>query len=180
MSLQTRSFGTINVIARGEEPVAVARRIAPYVRQMHCKDTKVVFTPRGVTRSGRPCGEGVVDFKEIFKILGQYHTDIHAQIEDGAAGNMEQLYNDYQFEESGACIYDPKWIADNPDIDLNEVAQLVRYAQEYAEAVQAGKEISAEEYESIPYSVGRYEKLSRSLQHLRACIDVPDELFHQA
>ena len=57
-----------NVISRGEEPVAAARRIAPYVVQMHAKDCKVFFVPGGYMRSSRPCGQGVVDFPAIFRI----------------------------------------------------------------------------------------------------------------
>src|SRR5262249_8765509 len=42
------TFDTGNVLVQGEDPIAVARRIAPYVRQTHIKDAILFFDERGL------------------------------------------------------------------------------------------------------------------------------------
>ncbi|MDR2997469.1 MAG: sugar phosphate isomerase/epimerase, partial [Microbacterium sp.] len=42
-----------NVVVRGEDPVAAARRMAPFVRQTHMRDVALFTTPQGLRRQIR-------------------------------------------------------------------------------------------------------------------------------
>lgn len=55
------SFDPVNVLVRLEDPVAAARRVAPYVHHVHVDDAVVIFVDDGLERKLYPPGEGFVD-----------------------------------------------------------------------------------------------------------------------
>ena len=44
------TFDVANVLQRGEDPVAAAHRVGPYVRQTHLKDFALTFVEEGILR----------------------------------------------------------------------------------------------------------------------------------
>jgi sugar phosphate isomerase/epimerase len=133
--------------------VAVARRVAPYVTQMHAKDCIVFFGPNGLRRQIKPCGEGIVDFPAIFDILRGNGHDIHAQIEDHKS-IME------------INLFDPAWNAHHPDMQLDEVLHLFKLARQVERDVEAGGRPDIMAYEAVPFSRQRRQRTDRAVAYL--------------
>lgn len=147
---------TGNVVSRGEDPLAAARRVAPYVTQMHAKDCIVYFSPdgRGLRRQIKPCGQGIVNFPEIFKLLAANGNDIHVQIEDHkGAMRME--------------IFDPAWNAHHPDMQLDEVLYLVKMACRAHQDEAAGRLPNIAAYEQEPYEAQRSARMHQAIEYLK-------------
>lgn len=151
------AFDTANVVARAEEPVAVAKRVAPYTHQMHAKDCIVFFSEKGLTRQVKPCGEGLVDFAAIFAILMQHDHEMHIQIEDHK-GYMP------------LNLYEENWLAMHPELELAEVMQLVKDARQFQAKQEAGQAPAPDEYEAVPYAAQRVQRLTQSMRHLRSLL----------
>jgi sugar phosphate isomerase/epimerase len=62
------TLDTGNALAVGEGPVEYARRIAPIIRHLHCKDYTIHFAPEGYRLVRCAAGDGVVDFPAILEI----------------------------------------------------------------------------------------------------------------
>jgi sugar phosphate isomerase/epimerase len=58
------NFDCANPIMIGADPVALLRRVAPYVVHVHCTDRPVQFEYTHV-----PAGEGLVDYPTVFTLL---------------------------------------------------------------------------------------------------------------
>ncbi len=145
---------TANVLCRGEEPVAAARRAAPYVHQTHTKDAIVYFVDDGLLRQTRPCGEGVIPWDVLLPILGQHAPDLHLSIED-----HKGLF--------GMRIYDPAWLALHPDLTASDLAAVVRLARVCEARVGRGELVGPTEYEAIPWEQQATARLRATVQHLR-------------
>lgn len=75
---------TGNPLAVGEEPVAFARRVAPWVRHVHLKDYTPQWTEEGYRLVRCAIGDGAVPFEEIAAVLGRHQAHLTASIEPGA------------------------------------------------------------------------------------------------
>lgn len=148
------AFDTANVVARAEEPLAVARRVAPYTHQMHAKDCVVYFTPQGLMRQVKPSGTGLVDFPAIMDIMMQHDSEMHIQIEDHK-GLMP------------LNLYEAHWLEMHPELQLAEVMKLVEAARRFEAQVERGEMPPPEDYEQVPYGEQREERLSQSIRYLR-------------
>lgn len=151
------AFDTANVVARSEDPVAAAKRVAPYTHQMHAKDCIVYFGEHGIIRQVRPAGTGIVDFPQIFDIIKDYCPDLHVQIEDHK-GLMHLNY------------YDPEWIALHPEIDLTEAMKLMQYAGITQKRIDSGELEDPITYEIPPYVEQRTERLDIGIRYLSKTI----------
>jgi 3-oxoisoapionate decarboxylase len=58
-----------NPLAVGEDPVEAARRLAPLIRHLHCKDYTIHFAPNGYHLVRCAAGTGVVDFPQILALV---------------------------------------------------------------------------------------------------------------
>jgi sugar phosphate isomerase/epimerase len=100
-SIGSQRFGitldTGNPLATAEEPVDFARRVAPYVRNVHLKDYQVSMSNEGYRLARCPLGRGVVDFPALFGILSATCPSITMSIELGAleARHVRVLADDY-------------------------------------------------------------------------------------
>jgi sugar phosphate isomerase/epimerase len=87
-SIGSQRFGvtldTGNPLATAEEPVNFARRVAPYVKNVHVKDYQVYLSTEGYRLVRCPLGQGVVDFPALFGILSATCPSIAMSIELGA------------------------------------------------------------------------------------------------
>ncbi len=100
-SIGSQRFGvtldTGNPLATAEEPVNFARRVAPYVKNVHLKDYQVYMSTEGYRLVRCPLGQGVVDFPALFGILSATCPSIAMSIELGAleARHVRLLADDY-------------------------------------------------------------------------------------
>jgi len=147
------AFDTCNVVSIGEDPMAVVKRTAPYIHQMHAKDFIIFFTDNGLTRQVKPCGQGVVDFENIFREVAKYNPNLQLQVEDHK-GYMP------------VDIYVKEWVEHHPDLRLDEISALVRYAYLCEKRIKSGELIEPEVYEAISYWDQRDERLNASREHL--------------
>ena len=122
------TFDTANVLVRGEDPVAAARRVAPYVRATHLRDSALGVLPDGLGRIFAAVGQGVIDWPGLMGELFTAVPDLHASIEP--AGSTLVVSIPYS---------DPVWRDAHPDLDDVEVDTLVRLAEDYAKRAENGE-----------------------------------------
>jgi sugar phosphate isomerase/epimerase len=100
-SIGSQRFGitldTGNTLATAEEPLDFARRVAPYIKNVHLKDYWIYLSEEGYRLVRCPLGQGVVDFPALFEILAEVCPDVSMSIELGAleARYVRVLADDY-------------------------------------------------------------------------------------
>lgn len=128
------SLDPVNVLARIEEPVAAARRVAPYVRHVHLDDAIVRFTATGIERKLYPVGQGVVDWPAILALLppdAAFWIELHRG----------------QFTMS---LFEPGWLAAQPDLTLAELAAVMQFAVHSERQLASGALPPSETYQADP------------------------------
>ena len=125
---------TANVLVNLEDPLAAARRAAPYVRLTHAKDAILYFGPSGLERQVRPAGLGAVPWLELLAVLGAHYRELTLSIED----HKEMPYTP-ELVSYTLPIYDPGWLAHYPDLTPAELASLVRTAYECQRRIDRGE-----------------------------------------
>lgn len=75
----TLDFG--NSISLLEDPLDVARQLAPYAFTTHVKDMGVDEYPDGFLLSEVPLGEGIIDLEKMISICRQHNPDITLNLE---------------------------------------------------------------------------------------------------
>ena len=100
-SIGSQRFGitldTGNPLATAEEPLDFARRMAPYVKNVHLKDYCIYLSEEGYRLVRCPLGQGVINFPALFSILAEACPDVTMSIELGAleARYIRVLADDY-------------------------------------------------------------------------------------
>lgn len=153
------TFDTANVLIRGEDPVAAAHRVAPYVRQTHVRDGALFFTEQGLCRVLAPCGAGVIDWPGLLAALRT--APRKALSIEGIMGRRFQL---------PIPIFDPAWHAGQPDMTALEMAVLVQGARSYEDKVRAGSRRSLESLSAPASDEEREQFVLESVAHLRETI----------
>ena len=148
---------TANVLCFAEDPIAAARRAAPYTHLTHTKDAIVYFCERGVMRQTRPPGQGVVDWEQILPILADHEPDLPLSIED-----HKWLF--------GAWIFEPPWLAEQADLSREELAAFVRLAWNCQSKLESGELPPPDEYEAIPYVEQMEERLTAARDFLNGLL----------
>ncbi|MGQ9575736.1 MAG: sugar phosphate isomerase/epimerase family protein [Thermoguttaceae bacterium] len=64
-----------------DEPVRLAGIMAPYALTTHYKNYRILRTRRGLALENCGLGDGEIDVGAIARLLGQYHPEIHLNIE---------------------------------------------------------------------------------------------------
>lgn len=155
------TFDTVNVITRGEDPVAAARRVAPYVRTTHFKDALLYFVPTGPERQIVPCGRGVIDWPVVIAILGAHRPDLHLSIENPVSRGIMSLQ-----------IYDPVWQSAHPDLSIAELAELVRLTRDYEDRVGRGEAADPQALAALPFGDPEaVEFIQSSAAYLRGILE---------
>ena len=151
-------FDTANVLQRGEHPVFAARRLAPYIRQTHIKDAYVAHAPGGLDFQTRPCGEGIVDFRQILPIIAATDPGINLTIENAASvvDRPRSKLNPRQSIE----LYDPQWRLGHPDLEPVELEAYVDMVHRYEQRISGGEIADWERYERGNYGFPTYEHQS--------------------
>jgi sugar phosphate isomerase/epimerase len=104
----------VNVLCRMEDPLEAARRVAPYVAQVHVDDAVVRFQDDGIRRFLAPLGEGVLSWDALFALIPN-------------APRWIELHSG-QFMMP---VFDRDWIRAQPDIVLTEFAAVLAMAQRF-------------------------------------------------
>jgi sugar phosphate isomerase/epimerase len=149
---------TANVLCLAEDPVAGAKRAAPYTHLTHTKDAIVYFCDHGVQRQGRPPGEGALDWEQILPILAEYEPDLPLSIED----------HKWLFE---ARFFDPEWLAAVPELLREDLVEVVRLAWHGQQKIDAGAWPAPEAYEAIPFMEQIEERLASGREYLMATLE---------
>lgn len=63
------ALDTGNPLAVAEDPIEFARRVKPYLKDVHLKDYRVYLTPTGFRLARCALGAGVIDFPALFALL---------------------------------------------------------------------------------------------------------------
>lgn len=137
---------TANVLCHAEDPVAAARRAAPYTHLTHLKDGILYFSENGYVRQGKAPGQGCLDWERILPVLGEYQPQLPLSIED----------HKWLFE---FAIFDPWWLSLHPDLTCEELAQVVKLVWQCERRIAAGELPDPAEYEAIPYLDQMEERL---------------------
>ena len=148
------TLDTGNLLSRAEHPTWGVERIAPYVRQMHAKDAVLYFDDRGLVRQPRPCGQGVIDWPAILTILKKSSPDLNLTLEDHKG-------------HTPIPIFEPAWLALQPEMTTIELAALVKLAHDCELAIASGRFPEPVAYHAILYEEQRAERLYASSKYLR-------------
>ena len=151
------TFDIANVTHRGEDPVAAARRVAPYVRQTHMKDVVHVFADDGLLRQVRPCGQGLIDFDTVLPLLHQHNPELRLSIENPTTHGRMIMQ-----------IYNPVWHASHPDLSLGEFAEFIRLSKVCEDRIAADEWATLDTYDAVPFDYDRAVWfIKESAAHLR-------------
>ncbi|MFB7112805.1 sugar phosphate isomerase/epimerase family protein [Streptomyces sp. NPDC056190] len=129
-------FDTANVLVRGEDPVAAARRVAPHVRQTQLRDAALLFSPDDSGRIDRwlaPVGQGVIDWDQLLSVLLDQAPDATWSIEGTvAAAGLSGL-------ALSLWTTDPIWRTAHPDLTDGELDRVRALTHHYEQQAQAGE-----------------------------------------
>ncbi|MBW9108491.1 sugar phosphate isomerase/epimerase family protein [Microbacterium ureisolvens] len=138
------TFDTANVMVRGEDPIAAARRVAPYTRSTHVRDVALHRTDDGIGRFLAPVGRGVIDWGALLDELDRGGASCNLSIEGVIGMNAEMpLFVD-----------DPRWWAAHPDLTGEEFAVVEALTTRYEQSAAAGDVPSVAELRA-PVDSGR-------------------------
>jgi 3-oxoisoapionate decarboxylase len=104
---------SVNVVVRLEDPLAAARRVAPYASRIFLSDCDLFFTDEGVVRKLRPLGDGIIDWPGTLSILD-------------AAGAKAKATIELHRGQFGMPIFDAAWIESEPSARVEELAEIIR------------------------------------------------------
>ena len=110
-------FDPVNVLVRIEDPLSAARRLEPYIHQLHVDDALLVMTPEGLERWLVPCGSGIVDWPTLLPLVVPRLPDARVNIE------LHRAFFDM-------AIFDATWLAAQPDLNMTELVSVLRLVSE--------------------------------------------------
>ncbi|KQV41401.1 MULTISPECIES: TIM barrel protein [unclassified Rhizobium] len=110
------AYDPVNVVCRMEDPVAAARRVAPYTAQLHIDDAVLRFQDGGIRRFLAPVGEGLVDWDAIFALMPTAFRWVETHIGQFAMP-----------------VFDPEWLRAQPGIAVEEFASVLAMATAFGD-----------------------------------------------
>ena len=151
------TFDVVNPLAVGEEPFAFARRLGPWIRNVHLKDYTVFPTASGYRLVRCALGEGVIDWSAMRALLHEVAPAAPQQIE------LAALYGRH------IRLFEDDWWRGFPPRDARDLAPALRllagHAQPAATPWQTPWEREATAAEVAAYELNQFEA---SVRHLRA------------
>lgn len=148
---------TANLLIFAEDPVAAARRVAPYTHLTHAKDAILYFYEGGLKRQGRPPGQGCIDWPAILPILAEHSPALPLSIED-----HKWIFT--------ADIFRDDWLEQQPDLTRDELARTVGIAWECQDKINRGEWPHPDDYEAVPYADEMECRLESGREHLAALL----------
>jgi sugar phosphate isomerase/epimerase len=156
---------TANPLQRGEHPILAARRVAPYVRQTHIKDAFIGYHEGALDFQLRPCGQGVVDFRELIPILAEANPNLNLSIEN----DDSHVDRPRPIVRRRIDIFDPLWLDGHPDLSVHEYGAYMLLVQEYGRKIATGEIPDWQTYADQPYGYAETAAYVReSARHIRA------------
>lgn len=152
------TFDTGNVLARAEDPLAAARRVAPYTHLTHAKDAIVYFVDDGLEWQARPCGQGVIDWNALIGILADHSPGLNLSLEDND-GCMP------------IPIFQEDWQSLHPDLSVTELAEVVRLARHCEDRIAAGAIETPLVYRANESQARMLDNAQQSRDHLRTILE---------
>ncbi|MGW2661782.1 sugar phosphate isomerase/epimerase family protein [Nocardia tengchongensis] len=122
------TFDCANVVARGEDPVAAAARVAPYVRQTHLRDVVLLETEAGYGRFIVPAGAGFIDWPALLAPLLAHNPALNLSIEGVSGARAEMTL----------FVHDERWTTSHTDLPRAEFALLEAHAARCAQRAATG------------------------------------------
>jgi hypothetical protein len=149
-------FDTVNGLQRGEQVVATAKRVAPYVRQTHIKNAYVANRSGGLDFQPRALSDGIIDFRLILPILADANPTLNLSLETepSCEDRPRSVANLRQCVE----IYDPEWLAGHPDLTVVELAAYLRDVHAYEDRIHAGEVLDWVGHEQKLFGYPSYER----------------------
>jgi sugar phosphate isomerase/epimerase len=114
---------TMNLLTMLEEPVAATRRVLPWVVTTHVKDGGLLLGPGGLASFTAEAGKGVIDLVRIFEALSSLPREVTLSVEDHGGS-------------FALPIFDSAFLANFPDLDVFELADLLKLAVRTGELVR--------------------------------------------
>ncbi|GAB2842074.1 sugar phosphate isomerase/epimerase [Actinocorallia aurea] len=153
------TFDSANVYVHGEDPLAAARRVAPYTRATHLRDVALFRCPDGLSRYLVPCGTGVIDWTALLDVLSGVER---LTIEPAGDGQRDMTVHSAL----------PVWREAHPDLSAAELAEIDRQVAAYAALVSAGAAPDRDAWrDGSPYTRDDFTALSA--RHLRDVLGLP-------
>jgi sugar phosphate isomerase/epimerase len=151
------TLDTGNMVMRLDDPVELARRLAPHVIATHVKDAILAFTPRGLCWQARPVGSGILPLPDILAAVISQNPAIALSIE-----LHPRTYD--------LPIYDRKWLAYFPGLRPESLAAVVRLAALAEKRYADGSLAPPEPVEKTPWPQRDLDWLASSLGYLRSVV----------
>ncbi len=155
------TFDVGNVVQRGESPVRAAARVAPYVRQTHLKDVVLAFARDGVLKQMRPCGQGLIDYEAVLRILATYAPRLTLTIENPNERGLTTLE-----------FFNPAWHASHTDLTTSELAEYVGLINDCQQRIARGDWPDLASYHARPFGYAEEVAfIEESAAHLRQIVE---------
>jgi len=150
------TFDVVNPLAVGEEPFAFARKIGPWIRNVHIKDYQIYPTGSGYRLVRAAIGQGVIDWAAMRALLREVAPTATQHIE------LAALYGRH------IRLLEEEWWQGYPPRDVREVLPALRFAAEHArpadEPWQTPWEREAPDQDVAQWEMDQFEA---SVRHLR-------------
>ncbi len=117
---------TMNLLTMLEDPVSATERLLPWITTTHIKDGGILLSESGFVSFPVEAGKGIVDFPRIFAMLSELAGPVHLSLEDHGG--------DFRIP-----LFDPDFLAEFPDLTVQEFARLLALAARSRELVKTGK-----------------------------------------
>lgn len=154
-----------NLFLYAEDPVAAARRVAPFVGMTHAKDAVVYFVDDGLARQVRPAGSGSTPWEQVISVLAVHAPNLNLSIED----HREYPHLPDGPEHRLVPIYDEQWWNGIPDARPSELASLVHAARTADAGIRSG-EIEPPSAYAGSWETRGVARLRRASTHLKAVL----------
>ena len=117
---------TMNLLTMLEDPVAAARRLAPWVVTTHIKDGGLALGPEGFVSFTAEAGKGVVDLPAVIELLAAVNPELTLTVEDHGGDFL-------------IPVHDAEFLARFPDLAVPELIRLLGLATRTRELMEAGR-----------------------------------------
>ena len=161
-------FDTANLLQRVEHPVWSARRMGPYVRQTQIKDAILAVVDDDLMFQLRPCGTGVVDFRELLPLLAASNPRLNLSIENDQSVEERAWARTFARIE----IHNAAFLDGHPDLTDAERAAYLELVDTCQARIAQGDIPGFDEYAAQPFGfVEAVAYIQDSATHLRGVCD---------